>query len=207
MPRYQKEYTDERGRVVPSSRFSKLEKDIDYTARKLFKKAEKLESALLEFKCEAFDLASDLLTRTLEENAVDPGQRKGNYTFYSIDRSIKIEVKVSDRIVFDDMLIKACQEKLMSFVSKNLVNADPMFSEMIMNAFTTARGKLDTRKVLDLLRYRGKTDYTEYEEAMVILEKSIRRPDSRTYMKVWKQNPTDNSYVPVDLNFSSIGFR
>jgi hypothetical protein len=78
-----------------------------------------------------------------------------------------------------------------------------MIKQIVTDAFSTTRGKLDAKKVMSLLRYKDKVKDALFLESMELLEKSIRRPDSRIYHRISERQP-DGSYKAIDLNFSSI---
>ena len=72
-----------------------------------------------------------------------------------------------------------------------------------MSAFETSRGKLDTKKVLSLKRHASRIKDKRYHEAMDLIDKAIRKPESKTYFRVWEKDE-NGQYKSVDLNFSSI---
>ena len=78
-----------------------------------------------------------------------------------------------------------------------------MIVQLITDAFNKTKGQLDANKVLSLLRYRSKFKATKFQEALDLLEKSIRRPDSKTYFRV-SYRKENGEYQVIDLNFSSI---
>ena len=56
---------------------------------------------------------------------------------------------------------------------------------------------------MSLLKYRSKITAPLFQEALTLLEGSIRTPDSKTYFRIWERKE-DGGYVLIDLNFSSI---
>ena len=81
---------------------------------------------------------------------------KGNFTWFNFDRSIKVEVSISDRIEFDDLGIIACKDKLNEFLDSNIESKDDAVKSMILDAFNNTKGELDAKKVMNLLRYKSK---------------------------------------------------
>ena len=75
--------------------------------------------------------------------------------------------------------------------------------DLVTDAFSTSKGKLDAKKVMSLLKYRNKIKDYQFQEALNLIETSIRKPDSKTYFRVWERRE-DGSYGIVDLNFSSL---
>ena len=128
---------------------------------------------------------------------------KGNFTWFNFDRSIRIEVSISDRIDFDDIAIEASKEKLDTFLSENLDSKTDFVKDLVIDAFSTTKGKIDAKKVMSLMKYRGKIKHPLFVEALDILASGIRTPESRTYFRIWKKED-DGKYSLIDLNFSSI---
>ncbi len=156
----------------------------------------------MAFKSDIKAICEKVYTDFMESKSVNK-QAKGNFTWFNFDRSIKIEVSINDRIEFDDLTMKACKEKFDEFLGLNLDEKQAFVKELINEAFSTSRGKLDAKKVMSLMKYRTKIKDTLFQDALDLLEQSIRRPDSRTYFRVWKK-ADDGQYKNIDLNFSSI---
>jgi len=199
-------WKDETGISIPANRITKSEKSRERAADKLLKKAQHLNQKLGEFKSEFAATVAEVYDEVMAENGVDIRERKGNFTFYNFDRSIKLETDVNERIDFDDALIAVAKEHFDNFLSNGTGNVDEMIRELILDAFSTSRGKLDAKKVLGLLKYRSRIPENKYQEfhlALNAIEKAIRRPDSKTYHRISLRNE-EGKYDSIDLNFSSI---
>ncbi|MDT8412679.1 MAG: DUF3164 family protein [Vicingaceae bacterium] len=197
-----KMWKDEKGIEIPFSRTTKSERMMETQSFKILKKALQLNERLNAFKQEIKEICEKVYATYMEEQQNEKPS-KGNFTWYNFDRSIKIEVSINERIEFDDMAITACKDKLNQFLTDNVESKDAFIKEMVLDAFETSRGKLDAKKVMSLLRYRSKIKATLFQEALNLLESSIRRPDSKMYFRVWHRND-DGKYENVELNFSSI---
>lgn len=198
-------WTDETGLEIPVSRITKAEKTREREAAKIIKSAEKIHGLLANFKKDLADVCHRVWLETLQEAGVETSG-KGNHTWYNFDRSIKIERSVSDRIDFDDALISAAKEKFDEFLEANTATVDQFIRALIMDAFTTHRGQLDPKRIMNLIKHKSKISakkYPNYHEAVDLIEKSIRRPSSRTYFRVFNRDASGN-YRSIDLNFSSI---
>ena len=201
-----KTWTDEKGMEIPYSRITKLEKLTQRETKKLLKEAQKINLELSSFKEKVTEVAEHIWMESLKEAGSTKSNNKGNITIYNFDRSIKMEVKVSERIEFDEVLITAAKEKFDDFLDANTSGVDEMIRALIHDAFETVRGKLDTKRVMSLVSYKSRIDakkYPNFHQAIDLIERSIRRPSSKQYFRIW-QKDEQGQYQNVDLNFSSI---
>jgi hypothetical protein len=198
-------WKDETGLEIPANRIKQSEKLREKNAAKLLKEAVALNRKLATFKTEIETASREVLEAVRAENNSDK-ETKGNFIWYNFDRSIKVEVSINERIEFDDLLIGIAKEKLDSFISENTTATEEMIKALVMEAFSTSRGKLDSKKVMGLVKYRQRIPqgkYPLFHEAIDTIESAIRRPDSKTYFRIWHKDDS-GAYQNVDLNFSSI---
>ena len=199
-------WKDENGVAIPANRITASEKLREKASEKLLAKSVNLSEQLQAFKDEFAALSDEVYKAVMAENGVNIGDRKGNFTFYNFDRSIRIETDVNERIVFDDALIEVAKQHFNSFLTNGTNSVDAMIREMINDAFSTSRGRLDAKKVMGLLKYKGRVredKYPEFHKALKAIEDSIRRPESKVYYRVSKRNKA-GEYEPINLNFSAL---
>lgn len=196
-------WIDESGNRIPYNRTSATERLMERRSAQLLKEAAALSEKLAKLK-DNFRTFSDEVYQVFlkERNLEAPVERKGNYTWYNFDRSIKVEVSVSERITFDEMSITAAREKLSQFLDENIEGKLEFVKDLVNEAFQTSKGQLDTKKVMGLLKYRSKIKHQAYQDAMALIETSIRRPESKSYYRIWEKD-RNGEYKLVDLNFSS----
>jgi hypothetical protein len=198
-------WKDEAGLQIPFSRVKKSERLKEKTAYSLAMRAISLNRVLGDFKGYVIAACNAVIEAIREDNKVKT-DTKGNYTWYNFDQSIKIQVDASEIIRFDETLIDAAKEKLMKLINEN-VSGDDFIKTIVMDAFQTSSGRLDTRRILSLKKHTSRITKThikeKWEEAMELIDKSISRPESRTYFRVWVRDES-GEYQHIDLNFSSI---
>lgn len=201
-----KVWKDESGMIIPASRVTKSEKLREQVLERLAKKATDLNKRLEAFKDEFTTEMDKVYAEVLKENDIDPKDRKGNFSCFNFDRSIKAEIDISERIEFDEALIAVAKEHFDIFLDTASGSVDGMIREMIMDAFSTSKGKLDTKKVMNLTRYRTRVDaakYPHFHKAIDAIEKGIRKPESKRYQRISIRNK-ELGYDSINLNFSSI---
>lgn len=195
-------WLDEKGMSIPYTRTTGLERKKETLSHSLLTKALDINAKLIDFKKAIADACSEVYMTVMREAEVKkPG--KGNFTWFNFDRSIKIEVNINELIRFDEAMILACKAKLDEFLDESLNDKESFIKDVIKDAFETSKGKLDSNKVLSLLKHKHKVKAVKFQDAMTLIEKSISRPDSKTYYGVSIRN-SEGEYEPVQLNFSSI---
>jgi hypothetical protein len=195
-------WIDESGSSVPYSRVTQSERTREASLARLLKGAQDINKKLASYKNEIVQATKEIVDQFAAEKGLKT-MGKGNVTLYNFDRSIKVEVSINDRIEFDDLTMIACKEKFDQFIDLNVQGRQEFIREIINDAFSTARGKLDSKKVMALFKYESKVSDPLFQEAMKLLRDSIRRPDSRTYYRIWLKDDS-GEYQNIDLNFSSI---
>lgn len=192
------QWVNHKGQEVPREYVSRYDQNKEKAVDKIFRRAEDIEAKLREFKNMAFDLADDLYNQMLAEANIDGTDRKGNFTFYSFDKSFRVEVSLKERIEFDER-INLAQIKLSEFIAEKTNGSDNELRELVNNAFTTTRGRLDTKRVLSLFSYKIK--HPKWVEAMELIKSSISTNNTVRYMQISRRDPS-GAYNPVNLNFS-----
>ena len=195
-------WIDETNAPIPYKRTTTLERSKEKNAAILMKDAQAINKRLLDFKETIKEHCKSIYDQASAENNVKL-DGKGNYTWFNFDRSIKIEVSISDRVTFDDLTIAAAKQKLDEFLDANIDVKIEFVKDIITEAFSTSKGKLDSKKVLSLLKYRDKVKDLGFQEALNLIEKAVRRPDSKTYHRVFVKDE-DGRYNAIELNFSNI---
>lgn len=175
-----------------------LRKEADIA--KVFTSAKKISEQLAKFKALAFETTDGLYEQMLIDAKIVPGDRKGNYTLYNFDKSVKIEVNVSDRIEFGEE-INFAQQKLNEFIQVKTEGSDNELHELVSNAFTTNKGKLDTKRILSLFTY--KISHPLWIEAMELIKQSIQTNQSVRYLTVSTRDE-NGKYNLLNLNFSNL---
>lgn len=199
----EKAWKDEQGALIPTNRLKPSEKLREKTTKKLFEQAVSINAALEKFKQQMIEECEAIMETVYSENSQVLTDSKGNFTYYNFDRSVKVTVKINERIDFDEMLITLCQNKLNEFLNHTVETKEDFIKQFVTDAFSKSKGALDAKKVLSLLKYESKIRNPLFQEALRLLKDSIRRPDSKRYFQVAVKD-TEGKYQNIDLNFSNI---
>ncbi|NHN26790.1 DUF3164 family protein [Flavobacterium jejuense] len=196
-------WIDEAGTQIPVNRTTAVERLHERLTAKLLKQAQKVNRDLSAFKDLIQEASIEAYDAFMNDKNVSK-ETKGNYTWYNFNRTIKIEVAISERIEFDDLTIKAAKEKLDQFLNVNIQSKNEFAKKIVMDAFETQRNKsLDTKKVLGLTRYKKQVNDPMFTEALDLIEQAIRKPESKTYFRIWLKDET-GKYNNIDLNLTSV---
>lgn len=200
MAKEKKVWVNGKGEEVPSSAISAYDKRKDKIALSLAKKAQKVSDDLAKLHADFEESIKNLFVDYLSEKGVKLDEVKGSFTFYSYDKSIKVEVKNADQITFDDTIL-VVQAKLDEFVESISGEMNTDYSVLIRNAFKTRRGQLDKVRLLGLFEYE--INHPLWIEAMEALRKSITTTSSKRYMNI-SLRKDDGSYQYIPLSFSKV---
>jgi len=202
---------DEKGHHVPTKYLSKSDKLKEKQTAKILKEALGMHEKLSNFKKVVADISIAVYNAVAKEDrtplygepAKDGKVKKGNFTYFNFERTIKVEVNIQDHIEFDDLHIGSAKTKFDEFLAAEVTTKNDYTKALITGAFESKKGKLDVKKVFDLLAKRVVIKDSLFQEACDLIEKSIRRPDSTTYFRVSVKNE-NGKFETVNLNFSSI---
>jgi hypothetical protein len=194
-------WMDESGTEIPTNRLTKAEKIMEKNSYKLLNVAKKINGELVSFKELISELSNEAFEAFMAEKNAKP--TKGNFTWYNFNRTIKIEVSISEPIVFDDLTLKAAKDKFDEFLTQNLDSKNDFVKPMIIESFQATRGKIDVKQVMKLVRWADRIADPLFKEGAALVNQAIRRPSSRTYFRVWCKDAS-GQYQNVDLNLSSI---
>lgn len=195
-------WRDEQGTEIPFNRITPTERKKEKLAFKLAKEAAGINEKLSGFKATLAAACDEVLKQALSDKE-RTNMGKGNITWYNFDGSIKIEMSVNENIEFDSILIEQAKQKLLDLVGESISSEKDMIKELVLAAFQTSKGRLDTKKILGLKKHASRIKDKRYHEAMELIDNSIRRPDSKTYYRVSVRNSA-GAYEVIDLNISSI---
>ncbi|WP_264521176.1 DUF3164 family protein [Flavobacterium sp. N1994] len=194
---------DESGTAIPYNRINKVERLHEKKSAQLLKEALSISSRLRDFKVLIQDTCAEAYEAFMQSKDVKKSN-KGNYTWFNFNRTIKIEVNVSEPIKFDDLTITAAKAKLDEFLTDNIDAKNGFIKEMIIKSFETQRsGQLDVKDVLKLTQFKERVNNPLFSEAIDLITSAIRRPASKTYFRIWMKDGT-GEYQNIDLNLSSI---
>lgn len=194
-------WMDESGSLIPYKRVTPFERNAEKKLSSIAKGAMDLNSRLIAFKTKVKEEVLTLFEQFVAENDGKAG--KGNKQLFNFDRSIKVELDVKENIIIDESFVSLAKGELEELVSDGLTGAQDWIEPLVMDAFNTAGGKLDYKKVLGLKKHQSRIKDARFDKAMDFISKGIRRPSSKQYFRVYVRDEA-GEYQSIKLNFSDV---
>ncbi len=205
-----KQWVNPTGSSIPTNQVTRIEKKKERYADKILKLALRASSQLSALKKIVEELSLEIFIAVMSDRNVDISKRKGNYTWFNYERTIKIEISMPHKMTFDDMLITSCISKLDEYLNLrvsdlNLESSDEyiLLKELILGAFKTTHGRLDPVRVMDILKWRNRIKHELFQSALDDLEESIVRVFIKKYSRI-STRLDDGSYEAIPLNYSDV---
>jgi hypothetical protein len=188
------------GAKVPDEAVSPFDKRKERVIQSLYKKAVKLSKELEKLKELMYEKGDELYEEKYRNRGLDIDKKRGNYTHFSYDKSIKFEMNVQENISFSDD-INLSQQKLNEYIEDVLSGANTDIQQLVNNAFKTRKGRLDKARIFSL--FALKIEHPKWQEAMELIKGSIETNDSRRYASISVRDD-NGDYNAVQLNISSL---
>lgn len=196
-----KTYKDKDGVEIPSKYIHKLDIEKHHLALALAKKAQKINETLVAFKKELMEKCDELYERARTEAQLKVRDNsKGTYSITSIDKKVKIELRVTEFGGFGDG-IHIAHELIKEFLMERTKNIDADIAAIATSAFETRGGNFDVKKVLDLKKYN--IQHPKWVQAMKEIDKAYEVRNTKRYPRVWLMDD-NGEYKIVNLDFASI---
>lgn len=191
-------WVDASGHEVPVEYIDKTIKQRDKIVHSVIAKAQRLNKRLEQEKLAVVKSIQDYLASV----AGKYGESwKGNTTLYNFDKTLKIEVNISEHIEFDERL-QIAKSKIDHCIERWSEGSRKEIATLIGSAFKVdKKGCINTKLILGLRQH--KFDDDEWKEAMDIISDAICVVNSKAYYKFFIKNDKDTWEV-VQLNFSNI---
>lgn len=190
---------DAEGHQVPTQHIDKNKlrehRFVDSAVRRALKLSERIDKD----KEYIMSRADALIMKIWEANDLKKTFTNG-YSLQSFDHRMKVEVSVAKTIEFDEH-IEMAQEVLNEFIASKVDGADEAVQQLVNHAFTTTKGRLDTKRVLGLFSLQIKDK--EWKRAMALIQKSIGRSLSKRYCNIWVREDITQEWKRINLNWSS----
>jgi hypothetical protein len=193
------------GHLVPLERIAPIDLLRNETVGEIFASAMALQKHVQTEKAWMQQRIKDFLEVSFQEYGVElGGKKRGGLTLSSYDGNIKVQITISDTLVFTEQL-QVAKALIDSCVMRWAEGGHPHIKAIVQNSFQVDKeGKINTGRVLSLLRLEDGIDDPEWQQAMKALHKSFTVASSKEYIRISRRSAADEEFEHVVLDFSSL---
>lgn len=190
-----------KGHLVPISKVKEIDKLRDEQVRKIAQTALKLNEQMATIKAEMFADFNDFVALSASEYDTKLGGEKGNVTILSYDGSTKVQLAVSENIVFDERL-QVAKTLIDECLHEWTEDSNDNIKAIINQAFQVDKeGKISTHRVMGL-RSLDITD-GKWLKAMQAIQDAVKVTSTKEYLRIY-QRDEHGKYHQVILDFSAV---
>lgn len=191
-------WLDPQKNEIPYSYVRDEDRKRDKVANQVMTRVKRINKLIAKEKAEI----QKLIGNYLQELAESYGENwKGNATIKDFSDTIRIDVKVSDRITFDEKL-QIAKQKVDECIKTWASGSSQKIKLLVDRAFKTDKqGKLNNKMLLGLRQLKINDDL--WKEAMEILSDSISIVDSTEYYRFYRKDEKGKERA-IEVNFSAM---
>lgn len=196
-------WADESGVAIPYNRITKTERLLERSVAKIHKEWANEAKRLKALKETVTTLVEECYQEDMKSKGVDPSDRKGSYSLFCFNRTIKVERSVHGNPTFDEATIEAAKIKFDQYMNENISGTEDFIKDMIIEAFESRNGQLDKNRINKLVGYKNRSKVKLFQEACELLSTAARYSSSSIYYRVWEKDE-NGKYKNLDIQFSSL---
>ncbi|MFC1481699.1 DUF3164 family protein [Candidatus Neomarinimicrobiota bacterium] len=191
-------WQDGKGEFVPPRYIDRQVKERDRVVRRAYGRGLRLQGQLIKAKRDVVRLVDDYLEELAGHYS---DEWKGNAELVTFDGRLKLEVKVSEGLEFDERL-QLAKQKIDDCLRRWSGGAREEIKALIGRAFQVdTKGRINVRSILTLRQFRF--DDQVWQEAMDMIADSLRVKLTRRYINIYEHNEQTGRYELLQLNWSS----
>lgn len=197
-------WTNKKGELIHPDLVRVDEKLKDELVEDLITKAKDAQVKLKEFKTDAVESVESYYQLLLQEYDIDAkkNSKKGNLALENFSGTAKVEIRVADRIDFDEKL-KIAKMKIDEYLNEITKNSNPEIKTLITKAFEVdKKGDVNAKKILALKSYDIQNPL--WQEAMKIIDDATQVVSSKSYIRFYQREDTSKPYKQISLDISSL---
>ena len=192
---------DAKGRLVPESQVTPVDKMRDQLVRDIATQAKDLSAVLATFKRMAFGDIAAFIETSAEQYGAKLRGSKGNTVLYSFDGRFKVERRFMDNIRFDERL-QAAKALIDECLTDWTEDGRDEIKVLIQDAFRVdQQGQVNTARVLGLRRHPFKDP--RWTRAMEAIGDSLQVVGSSSYVRVYERVGQTDEYRQIALDLAS----
>lgn len=192
---------DAKGALIPLTMIKPIDLARDELVQELAAKAKAQSTALRTLKHQVFADINAFVDLSAEKYEVQLGGKKGNLTLYTFDGKYKIQVAISERMVFDERL-QAAKSLIDECITDWSQGSRDEIKVLVQSAFQTDQeGRINTGRVLSLRRMHIRGE--KWQKAMDAIGESLQVVGSKEYVRFYERVAEDK-YEPISLDLAAV---
>ena len=193
---------DAQGRMVPIDLVKEIDKTRDALVKDLIEKALTLQAAMLALKTNAMAEIRSFVDLSAMEWNVKIGGKKGNITLFSFSGLYRVQVQISEYMVFDEQL-QIAKKMIDDCLTRWTRQSSSEIKALINDAFQVDKeGRINTKRILSLRRLDIKDDL--WVKAMDAITASLQVVGSKEYIRLHRRETPKDKWIPISLDMAAI---
>lgn len=190
-----------KGHLIPVDAVKEIDKIRDELVKKLVSVAKELNQTMRDTKEKLFGEFEDFIALSASEYDTKIGGEKGNTSLLSFDGKYKVQLAVSDNLVFDERL-QVAKQLIDQCLHEWTADSNDNIKAIINNAFQVDKeGKINTRRVLGLRSLQ--IHDAQWLKAMDAISDATQVVSSKEYIRVYERDD-EGKYQQISLDFSNV---
>ena len=190
-----------KGHLIPADKVKPVDKLRDEEVRGMINVAKMLREDMQRAKRRIFASFNDFVALSAQDYDVQLGGKKGNTTLISYDGKFKVQLAVSENIVFDERL-QVAKQLIDECLTDWTRDSNDNIKAIINQAFQVDKeGKISTHRVLSLRSLN--MDDTKWDRAMDAISDAIQVTDTKEYIRFYERDE-QGAYHQISLDFSNV---
>lgn len=194
---------DAREGFVPADLVKAEDKIEDEIVRKIIAFAQPLSDQVARFWDHTMADLNGLDALLEQEYGLKKGGKKGNRTYLSFDGLMKVQVSVSDHVVFGPQL-QVAKKILDGLMMEWSSDSRPEIRAIITKAFNTDKeGQVSRSDIFALLRLSIEDE--QWKEAMRAIRAAMRVIGSKEYVRFYRRATVKDDFTAITIDLAKAG--
>lgn len=192
---------NDKGHLIPVDKIKDIDLLRDELVQKLISQAKELQANMTSTKDILFDEFNGFIELSAKEYDTQFGGKKGNVSIMSFDGRYKIQMAISDNLVFDERL-QIAKSLIDECLHEWTKDSNDNIKAIIDNAFAVDKeGKINIRRVLALKNLKISDE--KWLKAMQAISDAQQIVSSKEYIRFYERDE-HGKYQQISLDFSNV---
>lgn len=192
---------NDKGHLIPVDKIKDIDLLRDELVQKLISRAKELQANMTSTKDILFDEFNGFIELSAKEYDTVFGGKKGNVSIMSFDGRYKIQMAISDNLVFDERL-QIAKSLIDECLHEWTKDSNDNIKAIIDNAFAVDKeGKINIRRVLALKNLKISDE--KWLKAMQAISDAQQIVSSKEYIRFYERDE-HGKYQQISLDFSNV---